>query len=618
MPRGFKYPEYATTDFWIPLDTEERVLGDRVPYVEMAARVSGDREAAESAAAVRAAALYQQERAGSSETFSLRPLGGARARNDELRDAMKVLTGAVALILLIAGVNMVNLLLLRGAARARELGVRLALGASRLRLVRQLATEAMLLALLSGVVAAFLAFAALRLLMRIMPSSIVFFAPHAIEVEGRTVLFTFVLAVLSGLLFGLLPALRLARGAAGETLAPHAGSSVPATARLRRGLIATEVAVSVTLLVAAGLLIGSFARLAQVDPGIDASSLTVLSLSVSARDFPEPTDRLTYVNGIREAIERIPGVEATTLTGGLPPRGAGFRFGVVFETEDGESRSYDGLLPTTLAAPDFFAVTGARLLQGRPFRGGDADLGNVIIDDNLAAHLWPGRSAVGRRFRLGDDSPWLTVVGVAAGLKLMGADDRRAQFSLIEPMEANDATRAVIAIRTAGDPRAILPAVRTAVHTINPRQVIGELDTARALYAGSMDMQRFLYIVITALAALALLLTAVGLYGLLAYGVARRQRELGVRVALGARRHDIQRVVLGEGLALAAVGTAAGLLGAAAASRLIEATLYGVEPGDIRTIVAVVGIIFATTVAASMPPARRATRVDPAVVLRAD
>jgi putative ABC transport system permease protein len=290
----------------------------------------------------------------------------------------------------------------------------------------------------------------------------------------------------------------------------------------------------------------------------------------------------------------------------------------VLEAEGEEPRPLDGMLPTTDAGPDFFDVTGARLIAGRPFHSGeDHDTGVVIINSELAAHLWPGRSAVGRRFRTGEQAPWLTVVGVTGNFRLRPPHDTQNRFAMIYPASA-DRGSGTMAIRTAVDPRRVLQPVRAAVHEVNPRQVIDRLDTAAAFNAESMDMQRFLYVVITTLALLALTLTAVGIYGLLAYGVARRHREIGVRLALGARPGHVRRLIVGEALVLTAVGAVVGVAGALAASRFIEATLYGVEPTDPRTYAIVGAVIFTAAALAALLPAQRAVGVDPAVVLRAD
>jgi putative ABC transport system permease protein len=624
MPRGFKYPLYSTSQFWVPLTDDDQFLGRTTRTVGIVGRVeAATLAAAEAAASQVAVSLIRETQPASEAWWRLVPLNERRAGNEQLRQAMKLLGGAVVLILLIAGVNMVNLLLLRGAARTREIAMRLALGASRGRLVRQLGTEAMLLALLSGLVATAVAFLSLRVIQNLMPRTLTFFTPHAIELESRTLLFTFVLAVVSGVVFGLLPALRATRIAgagAGSGLAPHVAALPAGSPALRRTLVATEVALSVTLLVGAGLLMSSFIRLTRVDPGMDVAQLASVTFTVSARDYPTGDERAAYLRLVEERVRAVPGVAATALTSGLPPRGSGIMFGIEFRTEGGEARPYDSALPYTDAGPAFFEVTGARLLAGRAFHSGDSyETGSVIINRPLAEHLWPGQSAVGRRFQVRASDPMLTVIGVADELRLTGLDGRDGHFEMLMPLGGYEQLgRAVLVIRTGGDPRAVLRDVRAAVHGVNPRQVIERLEPLSADFAESIDMQRFLYVVVGSLALLALALSAVGLYGLLSYGVVRRHREIGVRLALGASRGAVRRLIVGEALALAAVGAAAGMAGAAGLSRFIESVLFGVEPGDPRIFLLATLVILAAAIAASLLPAQRAVRVEPAVVLRSD
>jgi putative ABC transport system permease protein len=624
MPRGFKFPEYSQTDVWVPLSEEMTVLGGPARMMYVVGRLpGGDLAAVQSAIAAQGAAVQRAVSPGRELIFYGSRMEDERARGEGVRPAMKLLAVAMLLILLVAGVNMVNLLLLRGAARTREIAVRLSLGASRRRVVRQLATEAMLLALISGVVATVLAFVGLRALQAMMPSAIVFYAPHAIEVETRTLLFTFALAVGCGLLFGLLPALRatkLAAEAAGGSLLPHASAHAGGSPRLRQALVTSEVAIAVTLLVGAGLLINSFIRLTRVDPGLEIERLAVLELTVSSRHFPEPGERADYLLRLEQRIAGLPGVTGVTITGGIPPRGGGISFTQGLVPEGAAPREEDVVLPHSTVRSDFFDVTGTRLLAGRAFEPNEtAASGSVIVTQALAHYLWPGSDAVGRRFRMSESSDWLTVVGVASELKLMGPAEPRARFALLYPLGSHeDVFGAVIVVRAAGDPRTLLQPLRAAVHAVNPTQIIDELDTARSLYATSLDMQRFLYVILTTLAVLALTLSAIGIYGLLAYSVARRQREIGVRMALGARRLDVRRLIVGEAMIATAAGAALGVAGAFATARFIRAALFGVEPVDPVTFAVVLAVVLVTALLAAALPTRRATAVDPAVVLRGD
>jgi putative ABC transport system permease protein len=620
MPAGFKYPLYSTTDVWLPLPDDNRLFGSEVRHVELAVRANGgDFAAAEPAVSSQARGPIREQSPDSEATWRLVSFNESRADISEVRHAMNLLAGAVLLILLIAGVNMVNLLLLRGAARTREIAVRLALGASRGRLVRQLGTEAMLLALLSGVVAVALSFGALRMLQLIMPSSITFWSPFAIALEGRTLLFTFALAVASGFIFGLLPALRATRlaGAAGG-LAPHTSAQPAGSAVLLRGLVTAEVALAMTLLIGAGLLLGSFARLMDVEPGIELDRLTVAAFHISERDHPDREARAAYVRDIEARVGALPGVAGATVTGGLPPRAGGLMFGVTLEAEGQAPQALEGILPMTTAGPDFFAVTGARLLAGRPFDAREyADADVAILNRDLAEHLWPGGTAVGQRFRTGEQSPWITVVGVTDEFRLRPPHDTDASYALILPHRAASG-HALLAVRATGDPRTLVQPVRAAIQEVNPRQVIESVETASSYYSESVDMQRFLLVVVATLAALALALTAVGLYGLLAYGVARRRREIGVRLALGAQPGHMRRLIVGETLLLTVAGALLGAAGALASSRIIEATLFGVQATDARTWAGAGAVILAAALLAAVLPAERAARIDPAGELRAE
>jgi hypothetical protein len=292
-------------------------------------------------------------------------------------------------------------------------------------------------------------------------------------------------------------------------------------------------------------------------------------------------------------------------------------FGVQFEPEGSAPRSGDDvMLPATHVRPDFFEVTGARLIDGRPFdRNDDATSNTVIIDEDLARHLWPDGSAVGRRFRLRPDADWLTVIGVMADLRLLGPDERQSDFALLQPF--GDSDRLTMAIRTQRDARSILTAVRTAVREVDPNQPIWELLPATTYYAQAIDMPRFLAVLMGFLAALALVLAAVGVHGVLAFGVAQRRHELGVRMVLGARASELGRLVVGEGLVLAAIGIVLGIGGALLSTRIVQGVLYGVGAVDVPTFAIAIAGVLIVVAAATLRPARRAARLDPSDVLRA-
>lgn len=626
MPKGFRFPVYSTTAAWVPLRSDGTVLGQspRGGYIGAIVRApAAERAVLDTRAGAIGGVLFRAADPASERTLRLEPLAGGRARNPDLRQAMVLLSAAVGLILIVAGVNMVNLLLARGSARANEMAVRLAMGASRGRIVRQIATEAVLLALLGGAAAVLVSIVVVRALQGIMPNSVTFFAPYAIAIEQRTLLFTFVVALASGLLFGLLPAFSAtdwARSADSSALTRYA-TRTPGKLRLRRGLVVLEVAFSVMLLITASLLINSFVRLMRVDPGMRLENMAVLQFDVSTSRYPEPAARGEYLRRLEERIAAVAGVESATLTGGLPPN-TNISFGLALEVEGDGPRptSDDMILPHSEVGPDFFAVTGARLLAGRAFLAReDRGSGSVIIDEDFARHLWPDRAAAGRRFRLGPQGDWLTVVGVMGDMRLMGPGEQRAGYSLLYPIGSYDsiAGQLAIAIRTRGNPRPVLSAIRSAVRDVDPDQPIQELVPGTTYYAQAVDMPRFLAVLMGILAALALTLAAVGIHGVLTFGVAQRRHELGMRMVLGARAAELGRLIVGEGLVLAAVGIVLGIAGALLGTRLVQGVLYGVGAVDLPTFAAAIGFVLLVVAAATVRPARRASRLDPSEVLRA-
>jgi predicted permease len=488
--------------------------------------------------------------------------------------------------------------------------------------VSQLLTESVLLAVLGGIAASLLALIALRFIRGIMPESITFFAPYAIGIEWRTLVFTFVVAALVGMLVGVAPALRATRigsAAAQAGLTPYA-AGMPVKSRLRRALIVGEVALSVMLLIGAGLLIHSFVRLVRVDPGFRMENLAVMRLNLSEASYPSAEARSTFLRRLEQRLEALPGVEGVAVNAGVPPSG-GFSFGVSLEAEGARqpSGAQPQLLPFAHVPPDFFQVLEVPVVAGRAFTHEDAGTDHAIIDRELARFLWAGTNPVGRRFRVGAESHWLTVVGVVRDLRMMGPDNREGQFEILYPLGPNEAPSYVpLAIRTRGDPQPLLRSFRAAVHELDSRQPIEELRPASEFYAETIDMPRFLLVLMSILSGLALLLAAIGIYGVLAAGVVQRRRELGIRIALGAPLGRVSWEVLREGFLLAGVGAMAGTAAALALSKLIQGLLYDVAPTDLTTIAVVVLVSMTTAAVACYWPARRATRIDPVEVLKAE
>ncbi len=623
MPAEFKFPLYASTEAWVALREDGTAFGRRMEPVEMVGRTrsAAPVDVVQDRADVLAAALAEQAPREGGWNVRLTPMTEFRGGGEAVSRSIWFLATAVALILLVATLNAVNLLLVRGWSRTRELAVRIALGASRRRLVAQLMTESALLALLSGLVATVLSFVVLSSVQGILPGSFTFWTPYAIAVERRTLLFTFGAAALVGLAVGLVPALlatRIGSAAAEGALTPYAART-PVRSRLRRTLVVAEVSLSVALLVSAGLLLNSFVRLQRVDPGFRLDDVAILTLDLSQAGYPTGEARMGFLRRVEARVEAIPGVVEATTGGGALPAG-GITFTDQPETDDGPVSAGGGtlFLPHTPVSPDFFDLFDVRPRAGRILTDADAGTDNVLVSAALARYLWGDANPIGRRFRPDTDWEWLTVVGVVDDLKLEGPEAPYGDRIFLRPASNTAAGYASIALRTVSDPRAYFAAVRAAVHALDPNQPISSLRTARAIYAETIDTPRFLLVVMAALSTIALVLAAVGVYGVLAYGVAQRRFDLGVRIALGARPAELSRRVLGEGLALAGIGAALGMAGALALSGLIRGLLFGVHPGDPLTLGAVVGVILVAAAAASWWPARRVTRIDPMAALRVD
>jgi putative ABC transport system permease protein len=615
---GIKFPEYGRTkDLWVPL-RDDFTFADRGAAIQgLWARMAPGLtvEAAQERAEVLAEGFEEQLPAKRSWRVRIIPLGEHRA-NPDVKRALLILCATVGALFLIALVNGVNLILVRSSARAREFSVRAALGASRLRVLRQLVVEGLVIGLLGGVFAVALAWVVVAGIRGILPSEVFFFSPHAFEVEGRTLLFALVASVAAGTALGLVPALQAMRfrNPAGS-LGGRGGDEAPDRRRVRNGLVVAQVGLSMTLLVAAGLLVNSFARLLAVDPGYDYQRVAIADMLLSPTRYPDGATRADFARRLEAALEAQPAVQAVTLRDG-----SGFTYGEALEAE-GEPVREDQpfMIPHSFVAEDFFRTTGIELQEGSGVGLSDVGTGNVVIDRDLATFLWGGRPAVGKRFRMGAEGEWWTVAGVAEDLKLMGRDERQGPYQFLFALNPENVGHYVeFWMRTSGRPAELLPVFRHALRSIDPEQWIWKLGTGAQMLAQEEAKPRFVVTLMSLLATIAVTLACVGLYGVLAYSVTRRSRELGIRLALGADRGRLRRMVLGEGISVAGVGVLLGIVGGLWASRLVEQLLYDVAPRDPLTFSATAALFLAVAAAASLLPSLRATRVDPVEVLRAE
>lgn len=608
MPTGI--PQIA-----LPLTRETATSAGRVLLI---GRLRPDltRAAADERLAAIGAALQEEQPREGGWQASLHPLG--RRLSDAQRRGMLALSGAVVLLLLVACVNGAGLLFVRGLQRQPEMAIRRALGASPARLFREGLIESLLLALLAGAAGMLLAWWGVRVLVAIAPEVLTRWSYNPVTIDGRVLAFTLGLTVLTGLGFGLLPALRSART---EPLRTNRGTLGRSQLRARAVVQAAQLALAVMLLSGAGLLGRSFLRLTSVDPGFEPEGLLTLSYTLPRFRYPDDESRAAFNRELDARLRGTPGVDGLAWTfSGITGRGS-FMVGRTPQAEGAEPLDADGtaLLPFGSVDTAYFRVMGIHLREGRGFGPQDLQPGAnvVIIDTDFARRLWPEGSAAGRRFRLTPDEEWLTVVGVMEEVKLHGPDDPLGTDLLFHPTSPDRLSGAHVVIRAAGALPPVAAAVRAAVQSLDPGLPVS-IQTGRELAAETVAQSRFVLTLMAVFAAVALLLAAIGVYGLVAFTVARRTREIGIRKAIGARGEQILARVIGQGLGIAAVGLAAGIAGALALSRFIASLLFETSVMDLPTLALVAIVLTLTCTAALLVPAARAARVDAAEALRTE
>jgi predicted permease len=545
------------------------------------------------------------------------------------RRAIWVLQAAVGFVLLIACANLANLLLARAETRHREFAVRTALGAARGRLLAQFMTEGVLLSLVGGVLGLLLARAGVQALIRVYPTSL----PRTSEVtvDPLVLLFTLSVSIATGVIFGLAPLMHT--GMSGLVTALKEGGARGATGaarhHIRRGLVMAEVALALMLVIGAGLLLRTVANLTNVDAGFDRSRLVTFSLALPVADYPQPPARAALYQRLLEKLRGVSGVQAATAMSGLPPNRP-------LNANDTDIDNYtappEGPFENVdyyqNVMTDYFETMGIPIVAGRSFQPSDtASTGMVaVVNETLVNTFWKGRSPIGQRLRpcCGDKIPWFTVIGVAKDVKQGGVDQKTGtEFyffvdqTAIAPPPFNNAPGIMnLVLRTTLPPATLRQTIEAAVREADPSVPIVRLREMNAVFDESIRRPRLLAQLLGGFAGLALLLAAIGTYGVLSYMVAERRREIGIRMALGAGQRSVLAQVMKQGLVLTGVGVAGGLAGAFALNRLIASLLFGVRPTDPITIAAVVATIALVAAVACWLPAWRASRLDPNVVLR--
>jgi len=630
MPKGLENVLASTAGLWAPLQYDTALPPDGKEWghhLQMIGRLSPGTSRAQARSELDAIlpAWGAAHAAGYTSSGGV-PTGFLvhSLRDDLIRDvkpALLAILGAVALVLLIACVNVTNLLLARGAQRRGEFAMRAALGASRMRIVRQLVTEGLLLAALGGVLGIAIAQAALRTLLALSPPDLPRLS--AIRLDATVFLFASAVTTLVGLAFGLFPALHVSRADLTTGIRHTSDRTVGGHQAMRRALVVVEVAMALTLLVSAGLLLRSVRRVFAVPPGFDSAHVLTMQVQEDGRRYDKDADRDGFFTQALDAVRALPGVQSAAFTSQLPLSGDSDTYGMEFAAHPN-----DNLEPAFRYAvtPDYFATMRIPLLRGRLLTEQDRAGAPVavVISESLARRKFPGRDPIGQRVRIGPDAghadkPWSTIVGVVGNVKQtsLALSDEDAFYTTSPQWAWADNVRSLV-VRTAGDPASLAAAARRAIWSVDKDQPIERVATMDAMVTASESQRHFALVLFEAFALIALLLAATGIYGVLAGSVSERTREIGVRSALGASPRNILALVFRQGLTLAAVGVAVGFAGAVAASRALMTLLFAVSPLDPATYAEVIALLLAVAAVACLVPALRAASIDPAITLRAE
>lgn len=559
--------------------------------------------------------IHQQYPVTTGHTVHLFPL--AEASTHPIRQTLLVLVGIVGLVLLIACANIANLLLARALARRRETAVRTALGASNLRIVRQLLTESILLAFAGGMAGVALAWGLVRLLVAVSPRDL----PRVEEVSlnGVGLLFTLGISVLTGLLFGLVPAFAATRQSPGAFLKEGGRGSTSGLAhnRLRGFLIVGEVALSLVLLVSAGLLLRSFVQLLEVAPGFNPDRIVTMWVNFTSAAYSEKGRSTRLLDELLPRVAALPGVEYLAISNDLPLEGDDTTTGI--GTVDGRQmfeRGHQPLMGVHAVSPGYFRAMGIPLLRGRELSTSDnLDSRHVaVVNQKLADLVWPGQNPLGKQLNILDDKP-AEVVGVVGDVLHNGLTEVPGPETYF-PFAQNPWSYVSLAVRTHGNPASLYSAIRAVVAELDPELPVHDMRPMEQVVAETMSTRRLTLWFVGAFGAIALVLAVVGIYGVMSYAVTERVHEIGVRMALGAQRRDVLRLVVGKGMRLASAGLALGAVVALMATRLITGLLFGVHASDPVTYAVVCVLLAFAAFAACYVPARRATAVDPLVALR--
>jgi putative ABC transport system permease protein len=627
MPASFRFPDFA--QMWTPMawtDQERAVRGEH-HYMVIARLKPGvalkQAQAEMNTISGRLEQLYPEDDKGWGAVVV--PLHDDLV--SDVRPALLVLLGAVAFVLLIACVNVANLSLAKTFSRQKEIAIRTALGATATRVLRQILTESVLLALAGGAVGLVFAHFGVRLVVAFLGEKL----PRSIEVglDAQVLAFTAVISIATGIIAGVLPAFRLTRGDTNQALKQGLGRTDADSSghRTRSVLVVSEVALSLVLLVGAGLMIRSFQRLLAVDPGFDSRHVLTMTAMVSRAKFSLPAQQVSFFERVLQGVRALPGVESAGVIDDVPLDNGGSHQPIAIEGRPVVPMSEQPEVDVRLVSAGYMSALHIPILRGRDVS--DADLAGrpavILISESMARQFWPGEDPLGKRLTLTFFPGTVReVVGVVGDVKLDSLDQTRPSATLYFPLDqvsvpANGGWNSfpmTLVVRSAGDSTVLISAVSNAVHLVDREIPLRDILPMDDLVTNSVSRQRFNMLLLGAFAGLALLLAAVGIYSVLSYSVKRRVREIGIRLALGARLGDVLRMVVFEGMKPTLLGVAIGTAGALALGRALSSLIYGIKTTDPVTFLAVALLLAAIALCASIIPAYRATKVDPMVALR--
>ncbi len=615
---------YPDVELWTPMAFSPRELNEErrwsLTFAMLGRLRSGVSLAAARAVMATIAARMNGSLDSSIGTFGIEVRPFVEEHVGDVRQPLYILLGAVSLVLLIACANIANLMLARGTARSREMAIRAAMGAARGRIVTQLLTESLLLAVLGGALGLLIAEWGCQLLIRMAPANLL--RGTAIGLDPVVLLFTLTVSIVVGVLFGLAPALEASRRDLAGALKEGGRSSQEASGRqgLRKTLVISEVALAIVLLICSGLLLRSFEKLLEVKPGFDPANVLTAQVSLPRTKYTDEAKLASFSDALLARVSSMPGVLHAAMAD-QPPLTPGLD-NSVFSIRDYHPGPKDPQphADTVYATPDYFAAMGIPLLKGRkylesemrPLKGPIGEGSVVVIDEALAKIFWGHESPLGKQLGWGDRGPWASIVGVVGTVR-NGDLAEESKGTIYFPYHAPGMT---LVVRTASDPRPFVAAIRQQVQGVDPDQPVYDVKTMDERVAASVERRRFSATLLGLFAGLAFALALIGLNGVITYLVAQRTHEIGVRMALGAQPGGVLRLVMSQALVMAATGVVTGLIAALFVTRLLANQLYGVQPVDPTTFLVVPTLLTAAALAASSIPALRATRIDPLVALR--